>query len=277
MSTISVGIVLYKNHENEIHNCLSSIRDQAEGQVLEVLLRDQGGGDCRQFIDSWVSKNPDSLRIIYSEGKNIGFGGGHNLLFNSSDPSSVGYLCLNPDGAMHPDCLQELILMANKNKWRGIFEAIQEPIMHPKRFNPQTGSTAWCSGACLLIPSLIYKELGGFNEDYFLYCEDVDFSWRARSAGYECFTCGPAYFHHYAMDRAERASEIWRSACILAHKWRSTKFKSYALENFSALMDVCPNELQTEIERYDQYSVNDVYRAAPNFRFNLVFAEPMWG
>jgi len=42
----------------------------------------------------------------------------------------------------------------------------------------------WADGACLLISVGAWRAIGGFDEDYFLYVEEVDFCWRARRAGY---------------------------------------------------------------------------------------------
>ena len=96
---------------------------------------------------------------------------------------------MNPDGFLHPLALSELIGMATSHDWQGIFESIHEPVMHPKEFSPETGLTNWCSGACVLIPSGIFEQVGGYDTDFFLYCEDVDLSWRIKAAGYRCFTC----------------------------------------------------------------------------------------
>jgi GT2 family glycosyltransferase len=43
----------------------------------------------------------------------------------------------------------------------------------------------WLSGACLLVGRAVWLELGGFDEDYFLYWEDVDLCIRAASRGCE--------------------------------------------------------------------------------------------
>lgn len=275
--SISIGLILYKNDEIEIDHCLTALKAQtACGLIGEVLIRDQGGGECRMFVENWTAANPGALNILFTEGSNIGFGAGHNVLFSTVSPKSTAYLCLNPDGVMHPDCLEEMVKVATLEKWRGIFEPLQEPVMHPKVFSPQTGVTAWCSGACLLIPNNIYTEIGGYDDDFFLYCEDVDLSWRVKAAGYQCFACSKAFFFHYAMDRAARVVEIWKSACILAHKWRSTNFKHHALNVLASLVDIHRDELQTETEKFRQRPIEDVYRANPDFKNNLTFSEAMW-
>jgi len=42
-------------------------------------------------------------------------------------------------------------------------------------------------GAFFLIRRFIFEELGGFDEQFFVYLEDLDFSLRARQAGWHCF------------------------------------------------------------------------------------------
>lgn len=274
---ISIGIVFYKNDADEIASCLNSLSNQsAKDRILEVLVRDQGGGKSNQIAREWLAENHVLQNVKFFDGENLGFGGGHNSLFSELDGQSTAYLCLNPDGIMHPSCLDEMLKVAQKNEWKGIVEAIQEPVMHPKVFSPQTGVTAWCSGACLLIPSDIYREISGYDEDFFLYCEDVDLSWRVKAAGYQCFTAAEAWLFHYAMDRTARVVEIWKSACILAHKWRSTKFKKHAINVLASLVDIHCDELQRDVERHEQRSLEDVYRASPDFKNNLTFSDAMW-
>ena len=43
----------------------------------------------------------------------------------------------------------------------------------------------WTTGACMIIRSEIYNELGGFDEDFFAHMEEIDLCWRIQHAGYK--------------------------------------------------------------------------------------------
>jgi GT2 family glycosyltransferase len=42
----------------------------------------------------------------------------------------------------------------------------------------------WASGACFFIRNAVYKELGGFDADFFAHQEEIDLCWRAKNRGY---------------------------------------------------------------------------------------------
>ncbi len=42
----------------------------------------------------------------------------------------------------------------------------------------------WASGACFFIRNTVYKELGGFDADFFAHQEEIDLCWRAKNRGY---------------------------------------------------------------------------------------------
>jgi GT2 family glycosyltransferase len=54
----------------------------------------------------------------------------------------------------------------------------------------------WATGACLFIKSTVFKELNGFDEDYFAHQEEVDLCWRAQNKGYKIVYVGTAMVYH---------------------------------------------------------------------------------
>lgn len=54
----------------------------------------------------------------------------------------------------------------------------------------------WISGACLMTRASFWRELGGLDERYFAHCEEIDYCWRARLAGYSvCAITESKVFH----------------------------------------------------------------------------------
>jgi GT2 family glycosyltransferase len=59
-------------------------------------------------------------------------------------------------------------------------ELVRDPAAYARAWDPE-----WVSGACILVRRSVLEQLGGWDADFFLYCEDVDLCRRIREAGYE--------------------------------------------------------------------------------------------
>jgi N-acetylglucosaminyl-diphospho-decaprenol L-rhamnosyltransferase len=68
------------------------------------------------------------------------------------------------------------------------------------------GTPEWASGACLLVRRSVLEELGGWDEGFFMYCEDKDLCRRARRAGYDVRYEPTAVVRHEGGASAPRAS-----------------------------------------------------------------------
>lgn len=97
----------------------------------------------------------------------------------AAHPRSIGGIRLiSPDGSKEPwsaghfPTLGRLIC-----KW--CFGAPFRPVWEARHFR----LTDWVSGAALVLPKAVFEELGGFDERYFLYFEDVDLCRRAVERG----------------------------------------------------------------------------------------------
>jgi GT2 family glycosyltransferase len=113
---------------------------------------------------------------------NLGSAGGHNRLFERNRSDYV--LILNPDTFASPFMLAELGV-SHGDASVGITEPRQIPLEHPKTYDLRTGDTSWASGAGCLVKRKVIDATGGFDAaSFFLYCDDVDFSWRTRLAGF---------------------------------------------------------------------------------------------
>jgi hypothetical protein len=160
-------------------------------------------------------------------GENLGSAGGHNALFEAFGGELV--LIVNPDVYALPGLLCPLLERIGE-PGAGIVEARQVPLEHPKAFDHDTGDTSWASTACALVHGDVISSLGGFDaQSFFLYCDDVDFSWRARLAGrrviYEPTAC---VFHDKRLDRDGQVqagdAEVYYSAeAALMMAWKYSR------------------------------------------------------
>jgi GT2 family glycosyltransferase len=130
---------------------------------------------------------------------NNGFARGMNLLAELGNARFM--FILNPDTEVNHDALRILLERAESDPRIAICEARQYPREHPKRSDPATGETAWCSGAAALIRRSAFEEVGGFDERlFFMYCEDVDLSWRLWLRGWKCVYVRDAVVTHHTQD-----------------------------------------------------------------------------
>lgn len=70
----------------------------------------------------------------------------------------------------------------------------------------QPGSPEWASGACLLLRRSAVEEIGGLDDGFFMYCEDIDLCRRLRDAGYDIRFAPGAVVTHEGGASAPRAS-----------------------------------------------------------------------
>ena len=124
------------------------------------------------------------LEVTYEFfGENTGTSRGQNRLSRLTE-SDVVVLC-NPDVVPDARALWRMTAVLADERV-GLVEAKQLPVEHPKDYDVETGFTSWGSGAFSMVPRRIFEAVGGFDEEtFFLYCDDVDLSWRIREAGYD--------------------------------------------------------------------------------------------
>jgi GT2 family glycosyltransferase len=131
--------------------------------------------------------------------RNNGFARGVNLLSRQGQGEFM--FLLNPDTELESGCLEKLMVRMESDSRIGMCEARQTPREHPKAVDGETGETTWCSGAAVLIRRTAFEEVGGFDEQlYFMYCEDVDLSWKLWLKGWKCIYLRDAVVRHFTQD-----------------------------------------------------------------------------
>ncbi|OAS26129.1 hypothetical protein A5481_07210 [Methylobacterium platani] len=189
------------------------------------------GKDYSPIVDSFYSAEHLEHRFIEIVGddSNCGFGAGHNAIIRECNERRIPvYVGCNPDGLFHHDAIYNFLSAVKYHPSRTLFEFHQFPEEHPKVYDCFTGETPWASGACFGSETSSFIEIGGFDDNIRMYCEDVDLSWRFRIEGGRCVILSNALFYHDVSDKRDRESvrvEMLKSGRYLAWKWKSDGFQ----------------------------------------------------
>jgi GT2 family glycosyltransferase len=74
-----------------------------------------------------------------------------------------------------------------------IFDTVEKD---EQQYN-DTVEVFWACGACMFIRADIFREMGGFDDDFFAHQEEIDLCWRIKNAGYKIYTCGKSTIYHW--------------------------------------------------------------------------------
>ncbi|MEE9875738.1 glycosyltransferase family 2 protein [Stenotrophomonas sp.] len=234
LGRLRVHSILYGNEAHRIDQAVAHL-ERAAHVALAAGVFDRvelAYGDCSSrdvLRETVLAHNQGESALAAVEyhffNENLGSAQGHNRLLDLGNSEYV--LIMNPDIMMAPNAIVELARAFSDQKV-GMAEAKQLPIEHPKQYDPATGDTAWAATACTLISRRVASALAGFDhETFFLYCDDVDFSWRVKLAGYRVVYCPAASaFHDKRLGEGGQWSVGWaekyysaEAAMLLAYKY----------------------------------------------------------
>jgi len=227
-------IVVAFNSARDLGGCLSSVLADA-GELAEVIVVDNRSADGSGDL---VARSFPQVRLIRSE-TNVGFGAGCNLGAEAATGDLLVFL--NPDTEVDPGWLEALVEAWLDDPRVGACMSKLVMFSEPDVLNSAGGGmhylgfgwparcgerddvngaaydVAFASGAAMLISKQLFEAVGRFDPEFFMYCEDVDLSWRVRMAGYRV-VCVP------------------RSVVRHKYKFAPTPGKLYQLERNRLLM-----------------------------------------
>lgn len=215
------------NTKEDTRKCLQSIYDcYHEGKIETIVIENASEDSSAEMIENefpWV-------KLIKLK-QNVGFAKGHNIGFKESKGEIL--MALNSDTIVHGGALKKLISFFMQNKDVGIagpkllnpdgslqyscrkfptplaalFRNTPLGKMFPKNkfardylmqdwAHDESRDVDWLSGAALCIKRELYEKIGGFDEQFFMYLEDVDLCKRAHEAGYRVVYLPDAIITH---------------------------------------------------------------------------------
>lgn len=211
--TASVIIVNY-NGMDDLDDCLRSVCGQDYESTYEVIVVDN---DSTDGSVGFVRENFPDVRVV-ENATNRWFTGG---VEDGIAAASGEYLVvLNPDVAVDPDWLRALLAPFTEEEGVGLTTSRIVQFDAPSRLNtcgnsshytglgfcrgldapaddyPDREDVPAISGCSFAIPRRVYDDIGGLDESFEMYLEDMDLSWRARLAGYRIVYVPDSVVYH---------------------------------------------------------------------------------
>jgi len=219
LPSVSV-IILNFNGRQHLEACFRSLIEQEYGGSIELIMVDNGSTDGSV---EFVRDQFPQLRLIVNQ-QNTGFAPAVN---QAARVAGGDYLALlNNDARAAPDWLEQLVELAERRRGEGVIcvasrvlgwdgETIDfimgsvnfhgfgaQPYFRvpTARLHPGEESLLFANGGAMLVDRTVFLAVGGLDDDYFAYFEDVDLGWRLWVCGYQV-VLNPkavAYHRHHA-------------------------------------------------------------------------------
>ncbi len=214
MLTASACVIIVNwNGRHHLSRCLPSLRAQTY-RDFETIVVDNGSTD--ESI-AWLKKNYPAIRLIRNT-ENIGFAAANNQAIQATNNPYV--VTLNNDTVATPTWLAELVLAIESDDSVGMVASQillndRPQVIDSAGIEVDWTGTAWqrrrgesadgndiwqevfgpCAAAALYRRAML-DDIGLFDEDFFVYYEDVDLAWRAQNAGWRCLYAPRAQVYH---------------------------------------------------------------------------------
>ncbi|HEU4335562.1 MAG TPA: glycosyltransferase family 2 protein [Candidatus Eisenbacteria bacterium] len=209
-----IAIVVAYNSAAELPACLASLEAQ-RGVTVEIHVVDNASSDTSAEL---VRRNFPRARLTVSA-RNLGFAGGNNLILERE--RAPFYALVNPDAVLAPDAVAACVARLERDRRAGIAatrlvnpDGSLQPSCHaflglrnllgeaigahhvvpgvrslsslhmPLFGHDRAAEVDWIQGAFLVVREEIVRTVGGFDPDFFMYGEEMDWCRRARDAGW---------------------------------------------------------------------------------------------
>lgn len=213
-------VILNYNVRYFLELCLKSVEAALQDVDAEIIVIDNMSSDdsCKMVKELFPN-----IKLIENK-DNSGFSKGNNIAVKEAEGE---YLCiLNPDTVVAEDTFLKLIDFSDSKENLGIvgcqlIDGTGQFLPESKRNIPtpkvalkkmlgfdkdyyanhldanNNGKVEILVGAFMFLKRAIYNSVGGFDEDYFMYGEDIDLSYKILKRGYDNYYCGDTTVIHF--------------------------------------------------------------------------------
>lgn len=226
------AIVVNWNGGDYLTRCVKGVLREQNFLDLEVVVVDNASSDSSLKL---LGQFGQKVRLIQNT-QNLGFSGGVNRGVASSDRPYI--LVMNPDVYPSPGSLTQLVnfmvaepavglvgprLLDREGQIQAscgmgpvliqeIFSKFLLHLLFPflkfgRRIPSKREEVGWVTGACFAVHRQAFLDVGGLDEAFFMYYEDVDFCLRLRRAGWRVFCLPEARVTHLGGESSKQALE----------------------------------------------------------------------
>jgi GT2 family glycosyltransferase len=209
---VSVVVVTYDSGPT-LGRCLAALKTQT-APGFELILSDNGSRDGA----ARAAAEADPALVLIENRANLGFAAANNRA--AAAARGRWLVLLNPDAYAEPGFIRALLAAAADHPAIRCFTARQRMAEDPERLdglgdamtvigfpfrgdfgNPDPGAIGPAEvfspcGAAMMIDRALFLEMGGFDERFFCYCEDVDLGYRLRLRGERVLLAPHAIVRH---------------------------------------------------------------------------------
>ena len=234
---LSIIIVNY-NVKEFLQNLIHSIEKASSNLTKEIFIIDNASDDGSV---EFIREKFPQIKLIANQ-KNLGFGKANNL--GLKEASGKYLLMINPDTIVAEDTFEKMIEFFDQNKnvglagckilnpdgtlqlacrrsfpgpWVSFTKVTGLSSFFPKskifaRYNltyldeNQSYEVDAISGSFMMMRKEVYEKVGGFDEQFFMYGEDLDLCYRIQKTGYKVFYVHTTQIIHYKGESTKRSS-----------------------------------------------------------------------
>lgn len=209
------------------------------------------------YIREEIAKHSTTLPLatIIEQEKNLGFSGGNNFGMKWAIENGFDYVFLhNGDGYLHEQCLEKLVEAMENDKKIGAAQSLVllypethlintagncshylglgfcDAYRHPAGLIVQTvKDVGYASGAAVMMRTDLLKQHGLWDEDFFMYHEDLDYSLRLKILGYRVVLVPQSIFYHEYKFSKSASKYFWMernrfAVLLIYYKWLTLFF-----------------------------------------------------
>ena len=279
LTELSVVIVNY-NVSYFLEACLNSVLDACRDISAEIIVVDNNSSDdsCKmlgeKFSEVRLLSNKENTGFSKANNQGVAIAQGTYVLIlnpdtflpedsinqvidfikKQKDPGAVGIQFMDGTGNFLPECKRNIpTLKIAGQKLRG----------NSKRYyaghinQDEVAKVDVLTGAFMLIKRETYLKVGGFDEDYFMFGEDIDLSYKLLNQGYQNYYYGKARMIHYKGESTKKDVVYLRNFYGAMQIFYKKHFKTGVLQDLVSKMAVKTMILSDSFKKAEKEKKNN--------------------